>query len=496
MSIRRRITRVHGADAGIGVVTVVFVMAVVSALSITAASLTINNLGNTSRDRQALAALATSEAGVAQAIAYLRGGNLGSLTCVEPATGADPGATCQGATQSWISATNPKQVRLDGTAGACTAALDCTKVWIGTIKPYAPGCPESRATPPVRCAGLYRIHTTGYSGNGPSARQLAVDVKVSPYPFPIGIFTESFSGNGTVGIQRMSAFSNGCIINRALDNGGSGGFRFAWDTAAGRPVLDVVNDQPSSAHSTAAISSSNNTCGEGSGGGRIHRPGLPACNPQYRFDQSGLGAPLVPGDGCHGAYTRTDGTKYPTTSSFDQEELQRYGYRPRGLTDSQYDAMRSQAQSQGTLNIATGSVGTVLSGLAAAGVSSPVLYWDNGPVDLNMSIVPAAFKRSPNNDLTSCDTNSLTIVVSGPGNDFKFSSGNTSPFVAASIFVPDGKLVGQGGSNTIGTVFAKEIDLGGNPTFFMDKCFAANPPAATLDVEVVNWREDDTKDVT
>ncbi len=62
--------------------------------------------------------------------------------------------------------------------------------------------------------------------------------------------------------------------------------------------------------------------------------------------------------------------------------------------------------------------------------------------------------------------------------------------------MPDGELVGQGGSNTIGTVFAKVLDLGGNVDFFMDRCFAANPPGGTLDVEVVNWREDDSTDVT
>ena len=224
--------------------------------------------------------------------------------------------------------------------------------------------------------------------------------------------------------------------------------------------------------------------------------GLPACNPDFRFDQSSLGAALTAGDGCHGAYTRTDGSKYPTTSAFTQEDLQRYGYRPRGLTDAQYDALKTQANTQGTYNISTGNVATVLTALDAAGVVSPVLYWDNGDVDPSLSTIPAAFKRVINNDVTSCGTKSLTIVVSGPGNDLKITNGNTSPYVVASIFVPDGELVGQGGSNTIGTVFAKELDLGGNVDFFMDKCFAANPPGGTLDVEVVNWREDDSTDVT
>jgi hypothetical protein len=29
----------------------------------------------------------------------------------------------------------------------------------------------------------------------------------------------------------------------------------------------------------------------------------------------------------------------------------------------------------------------------------------------------------------------------------------------------------------------------------MDQCFASNPPGGTLDTQVVNWREDDSKDI-
>lgn len=496
MRIPRRRSHPYAPDAGVGIVTVVFVMAVVSGLSLTAAKLTINNLSNTSRDRQALAALATSEAGVSQAISYLRGGNLGSLTCVEPAPGAAPGPSCQGGAESWTSALNPKQIRLDGSAGACLSQLDCSKIWIGTVKPYAADCAERRATPPRPCTGIYRIHTTGFSGNGPSARRLAVDVEAAPFPFPIGVFTEALSGSGNVGIHRMSVFSNGCIKNRQRDDASGSGFSFEWDSARSRPVLDAVYDQPATAHTTDLTTTSNTVCGDKGGGARIHKPGSPACNSTFPYDQTGLGGPLAVGDGCYGGYARTDGSVYPTTSYFGAAELATYGYRPRGLTDAQYDALRAQAQAQGTYNISTGGVGSVLTSLAASGIASPVLYWDNGSVALNLSTIPDAYKRAINNDSTSCGTRSLTIVVSGPGNNFKYSSGNTSPYIVASIFVPDGTLTGSSGSNTIGTVFAKAIDLSGNPDFYMDQCFAANPPGATLDVEVVNWREDDGKDIT
>ncbi len=496
-----RMTRDSQREAGAGIVAVMLVMAVVTALAITATSLTVSNLDNTRRDRQALTALATSEAGVSRAIGFLRNGSLGSLTCTEPAPGVLPGPSCQGAGPSWISATSPVNVKLDGTIGACTGTVDCYKVWIGTVKPYSPACPERFQSPARPCTGVYRIHATGVSGNGPGARQLAVDVEARPYPFPIGIFAESFSGNGNVGVHRQSLFTNGCIINRQRDDQSGSGFQFEYDSAAGRPKLDIVNDQPASAHSTNLISTSNNTCGTGSGGGPVHAVGAP-CNANFKWDQSGWDATgtatdIVSGDACHGKYTRSaanGGGVYPTSSKFTAADLQSYGYRPRGLTLGQYEAMRAQADAEGTLNLAPAALSAKLSSLHAAGITSPVLYWDNGDVTLNAADFPSVFKRGLNTS-TACGTASVTIVVEGPGHDLVYQGGNTSPYLVASIFVPDGVLNGAGGSNTIGTVFAKTLDLGGNQDFFMDECFAGNPPGGVIDVEVVSWREDDSRDI-
>ena len=491
----KRIRELRSDDRGIGVVTVIFVMAVVSALAITATSLTVNNLSNARRDRQSLSAMATSEAGVAQAIQYIRSANLSTLTCLEPAAGGSPGVTCQGSGPSWISSTNPMQVNVDGTVGNCVTSKDCFKVWIGAVTPYVPNCAARHASPPQSCSGLYRVHSTGVSGNGPGARKLAVDVKATPYPFPMGVFSEQgFSGNGNVGVHKESLFTNGCAMNRQTDSASGSGMQFEWDAANGRPVLDLVYDQPAAAHSTSTISSANNTCGNGSGGGPIHQTAR--CNALFKFDQDSGGGALTPGDACYGKYVRSDGTVYPTTSGFSQNDLQSYGYRPRGLTDAQYAALRSQAQAQGTYNIAVGNIAGVLTGLSAAGVNSPVLYWDNASVSLSLSDFPSAYKRDINT-ASSCATGSVTIVVSGPGHNLDYTGGGNSgpPYIVSSIFVPDGTLSGGGGRNTIGTVFAKTIDLGGNVDFFMDQCFASNPPGGTLDTQVVNWREDDSKDI-
>ena len=486
-------------DDGLGIVTVIMVMAVLTALATTGVTVAVNNLGNARSDRQSLSALASSEAGVAQAIQKLRGGALSTLTCTEPVAGVAPGTTCQGAGPSWISATNPMQVNIDGTTGTCgTGSVNnCFRVWIGTVSPYVPKCAARIADVSAQCFGVYRIHSTGVVGSGPGARAVAVDVRAAPYPFPIGVFSESFSGNGNVGVHHESLFSNGCVTNRQRDDQNGSGFRFQWDNGAGRPVLDTVYDQPVAAHATGSISTSNNSCGFGSGGGPIHldqvgqttTPRL--CNTQFKYDQDVNGGALTAGDGCYGAYTKANGAPYPTTSTFTSADLQKYGYRPRGLTDAQYDALRTQAQGQDTYNPTSGSISATLSGLYTAGIVSPVLFWDNGNVALNLSNIPAVFKRNVNP--VTCTVGSLTIVVIN-GN-LSYSGGNTAPYLVASTFVPDGTLTGLGGFNNIGTVFANVIDLGGNPDYYMDSCFADNPPGATLDVQVMKWREDDGKDI-
>lgn len=482
-------------DDGIGMITVMLIMGVLSGLVITATALAVNNTSNQRRDRQSLGALAAGEAGVAQAIQYLRNGNLAALTCLEPAAGAAPGPSCQGAGPSWTSATNPMQIRVDGGVGACVAASDCFRVWIGTVETFKPSCPARNLNPPGQCYGKYRIHSTGVSGNGPGARRIVVDAQVAPYRYPLGVFSETnFSGNGNVGIHAESLYTGGCVINRQDDSRSGSGFQFQWDSANNRPVIDLFADQPAAAHAVGGISTVNNGNCTGTQGqaGPIHRSGI--CNSTFKWDRDNLGGALTPGDACYGKYVRSDGTVYPTSSKFTAQDLQNIGYRPRGLTDAQYGALKAQAQAQGTYNIATSSLNATLSSLLSAGVTSPVLYWDNASVSLSQGDFPAGFSRAIN-QTPGCAQNTVTIVVAGSAHNLSYQGGNSSPFLTAAIFVPDGTLTGQGGRNTIGTVFAKTIDLGGNVDFYLDACYANSPPGGTLDVQVTSFREDDGTDV-
>jgi hypothetical protein len=197
-------------------------MAVVSALAVTGLSDQPQQPREHRRDRQALAALATSEAGVAQAIAHIRTGSIGSFGCRSRRRGLLQAPPARAPRRAGA-VPQPKQVRLDGASGPCTSSTDCYRVWIGTVRPYVANLRQPLAHPATAVHRPLPDPLDGVSGNGPGARQVAVDVEVQPFPFPLGIFAESFSGSGQMVVQQQSLFTTGCVQNRVKDNGGGSG---------------------------------------------------------------------------------------------------------------------------------------------------------------------------------------------------------------------------------------------------------------------------------
>jgi len=492
----RHLSTRAGRDEGAALLMVLGITAVITALAVTATTLSINNLKNTTRDKQAGSALATSEAGVAEAIEYLRAGTaLTSLTCMEPAPGGAHTGSCLDTTMSWTSKANPMQVPVDGTAGTtCQPSQTCYLVWISTVTPY---------NPPITRTGVYRIRSTGKFGNGPASRSVVVDVQAKPHPFPIGIFAETLDGSGGAGIHRESLFTNACVQGRAKDpdpdhmgadddgpDANGGGLRFEGDR-------DLAHDQPPAAHSTAEIVTGNN-CNRVND--QVHKSGQP-CNtvlPDY-YDQSGLGGALNSAAACYRKWVSPygTGTTYPTTSKFTTADLQDVGYRPRGLSDSIYTALRTRATSAGTYF--TNNNANPYSALDALGGGPAVLYYKvpaGQKVVLGPTNFPSAYLRQES-DGPSCSGHTLVLVVEGGDLTLNsIGSGNSTPItgLAASIFVPDGAYAGAGGVWVIGTLFANNVKLSGTTDYRLDRCFVQNPPAALMDIRVTQFREDDTHD--
>lgn len=466
----------HG-DRGVAMLTAITVMALLLAVGLTVTTLGVNNLKNANRDRQAGAALGASDAGVAQAIEYIRNNGVGGLNCLEATSSA-----CSSNPAGWTNPTSPKLVDLSSGAIGCTASSDCAKVWIGTVQAYAP---------PLVKVGTYRIHSQGVYGNGPGSRSVVADITVTPDAFPIGVFGEQISGNGGTKVFNESLFARACISPR--ETGSGSGTRFQG--------IDPYWGIPAAAHTTSHVSTSNN-CGSN---GYIHAssPASKHCPDgmgysssavdTMKYDQSGDGGPVSAGSPCYRSFTKADGTTYPEgdTTAFTTADLQRYGYRPRGLSDAQYSALKARAQAQNLYNPTIGSISATVTGLLAAGISQPVLYFDNGNVSMAYSDFPSgAFERAP---AATCSPQSMVVVVEH-GN-LTWQGGNNKWFDAA-FFVPDGTWTGNGGYNVLGTLWANNLSLGGNEQFQLDSCFVTNTQGSILDVKMKSFREDDQKDVS
>lgn len=515
----------HGKDEGVGLIVAVIFIAVAGVLTSTVALVAVNGNQNAGRDRDASHALQTADAGVAQAVQLIRTSPAGVFNCAED-TSTSPStlsATCTSNPPGWTSSTSPEKVRSDGahypdssgtwTSTICDGSpLPCFAVWISTIQAYTP----FSASVPNSGYAIYRVHSTGLAGGGPGARSVVVDLKVKPAKFPIGVYADSVSTGGTFGVNHESMFSKGCINHRQADTyatvsgysgpvpastGGGGGITFSG--------VDPQYDIPAAAHSVGQVTQANSGCSTGTSAsannanvhdinyyGRCNAPGSswPKNLPDY-YDQDSQGDDLT-GTPCSNIWTDTaTGKTYPTTSKFTMPDLQAMGYRPGGLSPSEYAALKSLAQSMNTYT--TNANFNPLTALTSANVSNAVVFYDlsGGTVQLKPSMLPTTYFRALNDDSACTTTASLVIVVRNGNmvyNTSGFTGGNS---LVASFFVPDGSYSGQGNANVIGTLFAQSVGGTGTQNWYLDKCFVANPPGPVQTVTVINYRQVNTQNV-
>lgn len=219
MSIRTRDHRSPSSsspDEGSALIITLMVLALLTALSTTVAVVTINNLQSSLRVQRSGVALNAAEAGVAQALSYLRSSGVRGLAC-SPSCGAG---------NPWgDSATRKKSVSLPGASDAAYA------VYIVPVTPLTPNA-----------AGLYRIHSKGTAGTL-AERNISVDVAVSTTTVPKGIFARTVSGGGSASVQRASIISTGCVYNRSK-------IKFSTE-------LDAAYGIPPAVHSSQIITNSN-----------------------------------------------------------------------------------------------------------------------------------------------------------------------------------------------------------------------------------------------
>jgi hypothetical protein len=493
-------------DDGVALITALLVCLVLLAFGSTAVVLGVNNLRNANGDRQAGSSLGAGDAGVAQLINYIRSGHpVSGFVCPDAAP-----ATCSANPAGYNNPSNPQQVPLDSAGTGCNpGGNNCAKVWVGVVQAFAP---------PAVKEGIYNIHSEGIYGNGPSARRVVVTIHVTPDSYPVGVFGRTFTGNGGTAIYTESIFSTDCVS--PVYTGSGNGTRFTG--------IDNYWGQPAAAHSTTHISTNNN-CGSsgylGASNPLATAASALSCanNSTLNGDQSGDGGLVssLLGSACYHTYQRPDGSWYPDgvcpsgvsspygngrcdTTAFTTADLQRYGYQPRGLPDSDYDALRATAQAAGTYNLPVASVSTRLSALVAAGITQPVLYWDcsnagsvcssTNPLTLHQSDFPTGvFDTAPVSLPNLCGLNLPIVTIVVEHANFVIQGGNNA-WLDAAVFAPDGSVNANGGYQINGTMFANNVSLGGTIAFSLDPCWVKSFPGPILTLRQTGFREDDSTD--
>ena len=331
----------HRDDSGVALLTVVFVLVLVGALTLTLAVLTINNLTSARLAQQAGAALNASDAGVAQAVTYMRENGVKQLNGCSP--------TC--ATNPWGNKNSPATVTVPGKAG------QKFNVWIEPLVKY-----------PANEVGYYRIHSTGFSGTQ-AGRVTDVSAEIAGLPLPMGILASSVNGGGNAGVHYQSILSTGCVYKRSkIDFEG----------------LDIIRNFPAAVHTSQIISDDQ---GSGKYCPGMNKPvhpttGAPStryCNPTYPYDRDKNGGPLN-GTSCY----RTHNGTYPESSKLatDADLYSEFNIQPDAFTRAQLDQLKTIALSQQNYY-------TSASGWATPTAQHAVLYFDltrnnpGGMVDLN-----------------------------------------------------------------------------------------------------------------
>lgn len=480
------------SDDGVAMITVMLFLGVATTLTVAMSAVVLDSTKSTNRDRQALSALSTAEGGVAQAVQIIRANAPAFFSCHEPATNSSPSGSCLTNT-GWTSSASPELVSLPSGSHTCVTGESCYEVWIATLGDYNPSSTD--ATDPITKVVVkshtvqYRIHSTGVSGGGPATRSLEVDVAATLANFPLGVYADTVHTNGDFSIHHESIFSEGCVPDRnkvSFDPVVSG-------TYSG---YDWASDEPQSVHSASYISTSG-TCTKASSS--IHSSA--ACNSSFPYDQDLAGATLSGSDtSCYNVWKSPQtGDLYTTTSNYNLKTLESTGFTPMGLTPSEYDALKQQAEADGTYDISEGNVNARLSAVSS---STAVLYSDDGQISkLGPGDIPSKFFRAttstglaPNGDLSSCGYQSLIIVIR-QGDLTMNTNGSQPGDLVASIFVPEGNYRGQGNDPILGTLFAYNAYMTGTQDFYLDQCFVNNPPSLLLDLRQVRYHEVDTANI-
>ena len=472
-------------EAGVAMMTVLFIGSVLTVVAGTASFVAIRQLKSDSASQKGSQAIAYAEAGLDRMLSELKKGTF-PLTTVMTAGCATPPSSLPA-----------------GRVGGGTYSAEIA-VYNANATPQVPPSPYNPATNPSSppCQGrstsprtpqTYAVTATGRSGS--ATRAVRGVVTITGSGLPTGVFVNNMNVNGNPDFTNISVFARGDVFGREK-MGFSGDDLFftkqdVYGSGAG------VGQVPAAVHATGAIYLTLNSKRG------VEHPPSPNCaaNPrgtanQSVWDGSGLGATLTTGCG-HPA-------GYPPTSKFTDADMQRLSgsSTPTRLEESEDLALKAAAQGGGlycSISTAGGACtkggqpwtlppGGVITDAAlasGAGVLPPayVAYFEY----TTGSPMSQSITWNASSGAGACEAGRSTVLVVKNGGATFRSNGS----LIGDVIAPDGVVDSAGGYTITGTVMARELRLRGTARFNLTPCFIQNPPSPLMNVTTGRWSEVD-----
>jgi hypothetical protein len=476
-------------EAGVAMITVILIGAVLAVMSTSAAFLAVRDFRSGTSSRNSVKALGYAEAGLQRFIRELRRGAFGlgailTAGCKTPPVQLPPGTIG------------------DGTYTAELTVFDASTTpqvpppWTGAASTTGP-CGTSRfvpSNPAPKSAWTYAVTATGTAGN--ATRVLRAVVTISGTGLPVGVFVNKVNANGNPGFANISLFANGDVYGREKMAFSGNDLQYTIGNVYGALTPNASLPIPAAVHSTGVIylkANGKNT--------RLHPPSPNCTAPQSLWDGSwgGTGISAQPPAPCPAG-------PYPPTSKFTTQDLQNLSGRTNlpQLAETEYASLKAAAQSTGlycsftAANLPsctvydpfTGTRGTYNLGTI---VSSPIAGEYVAYFDFPPGSDPLAAARTikwqaevgPCTDVAGTNKSAVIVVRNG---SVEFRGAKT---MYGNVIAPEGAVDAAGGFTIVGSVLTNDLRLRGTATFKLDSCWQRNAPAATMNVSGGRWSEVD-----
>ena len=482
-------------EAGIAMVTVLFVGAVMTVTVSAAAFVAVSEYRAAGDDRGSTSALALSEAGIDRTIQWMRSNRVPWRFIVLSGCGT-------------VAGVNYEPVTLNGRIGDGTYS---------TVIKRATPCPA--AVPSPRVAQQLILSSTGCTQNtvlgaacptGSAKRVVEQAVALSSRPLPVGMSANRVDTQGSPSFRNMVVIARGIVSTRKqITISGTDPYYKKSDfypcvgtlsAAAGQCfTVGAANDlaMPASAHSTDRIFLNPNGTNE-------HPPNPNCTNAGYLWDGSATGG-TVTGTACGQVYPNR-----PPTTLFTDVDADRIARDPRlseedhlffkqiaqqsGLYCSNYGSAASTCQRGGTapLQPCLAPCAAISGDMTQADVTGLgnyfvvyVEYPAGSDPARNMLVwdVASPLPTQPCNTATPANTMIVVIVRNG--------SFTTRANFMGAIFAEDGRY--EIGGNVVfeGTVAAQYIRTRGSPTVCNSQRWVDSMPGIFLQAVPLQWSEVD-----